>query len=144
MRKGLIGGFLAAIVIIVALFSAVLCLERIPTGYVGVVYSMNGGVQEEVLTQGWHLVAPTKKVKEFTIGNEQLVLSKDARDGSEGDDSFSVATADNANIDISFQMSGGVVLIAVLFCFFIGIVFGLYPANKAARMAPIDALHYGG
>lgn len=105
MRKGLIGGFLAAIVIIVALFSAVLCLERIPTGYVGVVYSMNGGVQDEVLTQGWHLVAPTKKVKEFTIGNEQLVLSKDARDGSEGDDSFSVATADNANIDISFQMS---------------------------------------
>ena len=105
MRKGLIGGFLAAIVIIVALFSAVLCLERIPTGYVGVVYSMNGGVQDDVLTQGWHLVAPTKKVKEFTIGNEQLVLSKDARDGSEGDDSFSVATADNANIDISFQMS---------------------------------------
>jgi regulator of protease activity HflC (stomatin/prohibitin superfamily) len=105
MRKGLIGGFLAAIVIMVALFSAVVCLERIPTGYVGVVYSMNGGVQDDVLTQGWHLVAPTKKVKEFTIGNEQLVLSKDARDGSEGDDSFSVATADNANIDISFQMS---------------------------------------
>ena len=105
MRKGLIGGFLAAIVIMVALFSAVVCLERIPTGYVGVVYSMNGGVQDDVLTQGWYLVAPTKKVKEFTIGNEQLVLSKDARDGSEGDDSFSVATADNANIDISFQMS---------------------------------------
>ena len=49
-----------------------------------------------------------------------------------------------SGLDISFQMSGGVVLIAVLFCFFIGIVFGLYPANKAARMAPIDALHYGG
>ena len=49
-----------------------------------------------------------------------------------------------SGLDISFQMSGSVVLIAVLFCFFIGIVFGLYPANKAARMAPIDALHYGG
>ena len=49
-----------------------------------------------------------------------------------------------SGLDISFQMSGNVVLIAVLFCFFIGIVFGLYPANKAARMAPIDALHYGG
>ena len=49
-----------------------------------------------------------------------------------------------SGLSISFRMSGNVVLVAVLFCFFIGIVFGLYPANKAARMAPIDALHYGG
>lgn len=105
MSKGSIGGVLAALVIVIGVLGSLLCLERVPTGYVGVVYSMNGGVQDEVLTQGWHIVSPTKKVKEFTVGNEQLVLSKDARDGSEGDDSFAVATADNANIDISFQMS---------------------------------------
>lgn len=105
MRKGFIGGVVAAIVIVIALVGSVMCLERIPTGYVGVVYSMSGGVQDEILTQGWHMVSPAKKVKEFTVGNEQLVLSKDSRDGSAGDDSFAVATADNANIDISFQMS---------------------------------------
>ena len=49
-----------------------------------------------------------------------------------------------SGIDLTFKMSPGIVLIAVGFCCFIGIVFGLYPANKAARMAPIDALHYGG
>ena len=105
MKKGKIGAVILALVLIIGLACCVKCLERIPTGYVGVVYSMNGGVQDELLTQGFHLVAPTKHVKEFTVGNEQLVLSKDERDGSEGDDSFLVSTADNANISISFQMS---------------------------------------
>ena len=49
-----------------------------------------------------------------------------------------------ASLDMVFHLNGGVVLIAVGFCFMIGVVFGLYPANKAAKMKPIDALHYGG
>ena len=49
-----------------------------------------------------------------------------------------------SSLDMTFALDGGVVLIAVLFCFVIGVVFGLYPANKAAKMKPIDALHYGG
>ena len=47
-------------------------------------------------------------------------------------------------MSMSFSLSGGVVLLSVAFCFAIGVIFGLYPANKAAKMKPIDALHYGG
>ena len=49
-----------------------------------------------------------------------------------------------SSLNMTFSLDGSVVLIAVVFCFVIGVVFGLYPANKAAKMKPIDALHYGG
>jgi putative ABC transport system permease protein len=49
-----------------------------------------------------------------------------------------------SSLDMSFGLDWGVVMVAVVFCFLIGVIFGLYPANKAARMKPIDALHYGG
>ena len=49
-----------------------------------------------------------------------------------------------ASLNMTFRLDGGVVMVAVVFCFIIGVVFGLYPANKAAKMKPIDALHYGG
>ena len=49
-----------------------------------------------------------------------------------------------ASASISFHLNGRVVLLSVLFCFLIGVIFGLYPANQAAKMKPIDALHYGG
>jgi len=49
-----------------------------------------------------------------------------------------------SSLSMTFVMDGTVVLIAVAFCFAIGILFGLYPANKAAKMQPIDALHYNG
>lgn len=102
---GTVGAVTLAIILVVGLIAGIVCIEKIPVGYEGVVYSMSGGVQGETLSQGWHMVAPTKKVKEFTISNEQLILTQDERDGSKGNEAFNVSTADNASISISFQMS---------------------------------------
>lgn len=102
-KKGLVIG--VAVVALAGGAFTVSRMERIPTGRVGVQYSLNGGVKDEVLDMGVHFVLPGIHVKEFTIGNEQLILSKDKREGSEGDDSFKVATSDDASISISFQMS---------------------------------------
>ena len=103
--NGSVGGAIIAIVLIVCLVCVVFCIERIPVGYNGVQYSMNGGVKNELLTQGWHIVPPTIKVNQFTISNEQLILTQDSREGSKEDDAFKVATSDDASIKIDFQMS---------------------------------------
>lgn len=103
--KGKIGASVLGFIFVLMLILGFACMEKIPNGYIGVVYSMNGGVEGETLTQGFHLVSPFKKVKNFTIANEQLILSKSKQDGSEDDDSFKVSTSDKANISVSFQMS---------------------------------------
>jgi regulator of protease activity HflC (stomatin/prohibitin superfamily) len=96
---GKIGAVVLALVLVVGMIGLIVCTEKIPAGYVGVVYSMKGGVEKEPISQGWHLLSPTKKAEEFTVSEEQLALTKE--NGKE----FSISTSDNANIDISFQMS---------------------------------------
>lgn len=105
MKKGLLGAVSTAVIIVVAIVCLFICIEKVPVGYEAVVYNMSGGVSGETLTQGWHIVAPTKKVKEFTVGNEQLILTKDEREGSKEDESFTVATSDDAMLAVSFQMT---------------------------------------
>lgn len=46
--------------------------------------------------------------------------------------------------EMSYQLSTKVVWVAVIFSTFIGVAFGIYPANKAAKKKPIEALRYTG
>ena len=105
MRNGFVGAVVLFVLIIGGLIFGLMCTEKVPTGYVGVVYNMNGGVDGEVLSQGWHIVAPTKKVTEYSIGLEQSYLTSENKGDSPKDESFSIPTSDGKTVRVNLEFS---------------------------------------
>jgi putative ABC transport system permease protein len=57
--------------------------------------------------------------------------------------SAGISLIDLGGFRINAEVSPIIVTIAVLVSVFIGLASGIYPAMRAARLNPIDALHYG-
>ena len=104
-RKGLLGGVVLALAIIIGVIMLALCTTRVPAGYVAVQYNMNGGVKDEVLTQGWHLVSPTTKTTLYTVGIEQSYLTAGDNGDSEGDESFSASSSEGKAMQIEMTFT---------------------------------------
>lgn len=103
--KGKVGAVFLGIVFAVVIIACFMCMERVPAGYVGVVYNMSGGVDGEVLTQGWHLVSPTKKVTTYSIGIEQSYLTSEEKGDSPKDESFNIPTSDGKTVKVNLEFS---------------------------------------
>lgn len=104
MHKRLIGLVTTGAIVIGVSVGALLCIEKVPAGYVAGQFSMNKGVKNEVLSPGWHLVSPAIKTSKYSTATEQLYMSKDKRDGSKEDDSFDV-TCKDGKLNADFEMS---------------------------------------
>ena len=104
MKKGFIGGIVLGVVILIGLIVGFSCAKKVPAGYVGIVYSMNGGISDDILTQGWHLVSPTKEVTLYSVGIEQSYLTSGEDGDSRKDDSFEVPSSDGKGlmVDLTF------------------------------------------
>ena len=103
--KGMRGAIVAGVAIVIAIVLFIMCSVRVPAGYVAVQYSLNGGVKDKVLTQGWHLIPPTIKTTKYTVGIEQSYLTSDKRGDSEDDESFTASSAEGKAIDIDLTFT---------------------------------------
>lgn len=84
MRKGIVVAVISGVLAFGVAVTALVCLERIPVGYVGVIYSA-AGVEDQTLAQGWHMLSPLKKVSCFPISQQQIVFSDDPADYGENE-----------------------------------------------------------
>ena len=102
--KSKIAFIVTGIIILIGVIFGLKSLEKVPAGYVGVVYDMRGGVAEGTLSQGWHFVSPIKEVTLFSIGIEQSYLTSGKDGDSKEDDSFEVPTSDGKGliVDLTF------------------------------------------
>jgi regulator of protease activity HflC (stomatin/prohibitin superfamily) len=98
--KKIIGSIVTGVVIILVIIGLFMCTEKIPAGYVGVVYNMNGGIEKETLSQGFRIVAPTKKIVLYSIGIEQSYLTAGENGDSKEDDSFEVPSKDGKGLTV--------------------------------------------
>lgn len=51
MKKGVLGSIILALIIFGGIAFTLSCAKKVPAGYVGVVYDMNGGIDGEILDQ---------------------------------------------------------------------------------------------
>lgn len=105
MSKRLVGSIVLSVGAILGLVGVGSCLEKIPAGYVGVVYSLNGGVTGEILGQGMHLISPIEHVAEYPVSTETMYLSRDEKQGGKDDDSFNISTKDGKPVSVDVELS---------------------------------------
>jgi len=93
-------GISVALAIVIFLF--ILCTYRINPGYAGVIYNMDGGIQSETLSQGYHVVAPWKKVISYPVSTETVYYTIDTEeDGKTVDKTINVNTKDGKQVNVS-------------------------------------------
>ena len=104
MRKSL-GGIATAVIIALVVIVLFVCTVRIPAGYVGVVYNMNGGISDRTLTQGFHVISPTQNVTTYSIGIEQSYLTASKDGDSNDDESFEVPSNDGKGLTVDMTFT---------------------------------------
>jgi len=67
-----LGMFITIIVLFGIFIIGLLSLERVPQGNVGVVFSLNDGVQDTTLNEGMHFISPFHEVTVFPVSTETV------------------------------------------------------------------------
>ena len=137
-----IGNMLSSITGVLTAFLAAIAAVSLLVGGIGIMNVMLVSVTERTREIGIRLAIGARErdvLLQFLI--EAVVLS--ALGGSVGIMlGLAGAAAGTAALNLPFVFQPSIVMIAVLFSAGVGVAFGFFPARRAARMDPIEALRH--
>ena len=104
-KTAIMGGTGIAIILLIFAVLTFMCTYKINPGFNGVVYSMDGGIEDETLGQGFHVVMPWKKVSEYPVSTETVYYTKGDSSSEDQEDrkdnSINVSTKDGKTVSVS-------------------------------------------
>lgn len=104
MKKIIFGVILLGVVLAsgILLF---LSTTIINAGYVGIQYSLNGGIKDEILEQGLRFKSPIVKITQYPISRQQVFLSANDSEGKPTNESFYIPTSDGKTVSVDLEFS---------------------------------------
>jgi len=102
--KSLIAVGVLAFVGLTGIGVAVSAVETVKPGYAGVVYSANGGIKQDTLKQGWHIIPPFNQVTQYPVSDEILLFSAEDTEGDPGDNSIAIGSKEGKYLKVNVQL----------------------------------------
>ena len=95
IRNRLVGSAGIVTIVIIAIIICISCVYKIAPGMAGIIYRVDGGILNETLGQGYHIVSPFSKVVEYPVSTETVNLNKSAGEA------VAISTSDGKTVDCS-------------------------------------------
>lgn len=105
LMKKIIFGIISLGVVLTSGILLFLSTTIINAGYVGIQYSLNGGIKNEILEQGLRFKSPIVKVTQYPISRQQVFLSANDSEGKPTNESFYIPTSDGKTVSVDLEFS---------------------------------------
>lgn len=94
-----VGGAVLGTILVGGIILGTMSIASIEAGHAGVVWNRNGGLEDQTLGQGWHLISPLKRITEYPVSTNTVEYA-DVQVGTSDGKPITTSFSYNYHIDV--------------------------------------------